>query len=62
MSIIRRVMIEVYPIKVIIQSRKSWFKTKSADSQADMSEEESAIDELVALRQLYGLTENEVGS
>ena len=27
MSMIRRVMIEVYPIKVIMKSRKSWFKT-----------------------------------
>ena len=27
MSMIRRVTIEVYPIRVIIQSRKSWFKT-----------------------------------
>ena len=24
---IRRVMIEVYPIRVIMKSRKSWFKT-----------------------------------
>ena len=27
MSMIRRVMIEVYPIKAIMKSRKSWFKT-----------------------------------
>ena len=30
------------------------------NSQADMSEEESAIGEMVAPRELYGLTEDEV--
>ncbi len=57
---IGRVMIVVYPIKVIMQSGKSWFKTKSANPQADMSEEESAVDEMVASRELYGLSQEEI--
>ncbi len=32
MSMIRRVMIGVYPIKVIMKSRKSWFKTKGGSA------------------------------
>ncbi len=60
MSMIRRVMIEVYPIKAIMKSRKSWFKTKGVKQQAGTSEEESAVDEMVAPRELYGLTEHEV--
>jgi hypothetical protein len=65
MSMIRRVMIESCSIRVIMKSRKSWFKTKSARQQVDMSEEESAVDEMVAPRELsrtgmiYGLTEDE---
>lgn len=45
-------MIRAHPIRVIMKSRKSWFKTMSAKPQADMSEEESAIDEMVSARQL----------
>lgn len=58
-------MIRAYPIRVIVKSRKSWFKTMSAKPQADTSEKESAIGEMVASRELYGLTygltEEEVG-
>ena len=54
-------MVKVVPIKVIMKSRKSWFKTtKSGDLQADTSALEGEIDQLVAPRQLYGLTEDEV--
>ena len=62
MSMVRRVMIGVYPNKVIMKSRKSWFKTKGAKQQAGKSEEESAVDEMVTPRELYGLAEDEVGS
>jgi hypothetical protein len=40
MSMIRRVMIEVYSIKVIMKSRKSWFKT-----MAEVREVQSATGE-----------------
>ena len=55
MSMIRRVMIGVYPNKVIMKSRKSWFKTKSAEPQADMPALEGEIDQLAQRGQLYGL-------
>lgn len=57
---IRRAMIESCSIRVIMKSRKSWFKTKSAKQQAGMSEEESAVDEMVASRELYGLTPEKI--
>ena len=44
-----------------MKSRKSWFKTtKSGDLQAGMSALEGEIDQLVAPRQLYGLSKNEI--
>ena len=55
MSMIRRVMIESCSIRVIMKSRKSWFKTKSAEPQADMPALEGEIDQLAQRGQLYGL-------
>ena len=52
---IRRVMIESCSIRVIMKSRKSWFKTKSAEPQADMPALEGEIDQLAQRGQLYGL-------
>lgn len=59
-------LFRLHPVRVIMKSRKSWFKTKSAKQQADMSEEKSAVAEMVAPRELpptgmiYGLSEDEV--
>jgi hypothetical protein len=53
-------LFRLHPVRVIMKSRKSWFKTKSAKQQADMSEEKSAVAEMVASPELYELTEDEI--
>ena len=47
-------------IVAYLDSVQARLAAKGAYPQADTSKEESAIDEMVALRQLYGLAEDEI--